>query len=120
MFPTGTAGAALFLLRISVAATLVVDGIAHWAPVTSFWIILGVAVPAISLCLGLLTPYSSAVSCVIQIAILMTLSGGSQFHAATSVLNSGVLAVLGPGAYSIDARIFGRRLLTVPPRSQVS
>jgi len=116
MFPTGTAGAALFLLRISVAATLVANGFANWAPVTSFWILLAIAVPAILISLGLLTPYFAAISGFIQLAILMTVGSGSQLHMLTSVLNSFVLAVLGPGAYSIDARLFGRRLLTVPPR----
>ena len=116
MFPTGTAGAALFLLRISVAATLVVDGIAHWAPVTSFWILLAIAIPAIFLSFGFLTPYLSAVSGLIHLGILITMSGDGQFHAATSALYCVILAVLGPGAYSIDARVFGRRLLTISPR----
>ena len=116
MFPTGTAGAALFLLRISVAATLVVDGIANWASVTSFWIFPAIAIPAIFLGLGLLTPYFAAISVLIRMGIFLTMGNGSQFHAVTSILDSFVLAVMGPGAYSIDARLFGRRLLTVPPR----
>ena len=41
MFPTGTPGAALLVLRVSIAATLVVSGTAHWVPVTSFWILSG-------------------------------------------------------------------------------
>jgi len=116
MFPTGTAGAALFLLRISVAATLVVDGIANWAPVTSFWILLAIAISAIFLSFGFLTPYSAAVSGLIHFGILLTVSGDGQFHAATSVVYCVILAVLGPGAYSIDACVFGRRLLTISPR----
>jgi hypothetical protein len=116
MFPTGPAGAALFALRIAVVATLVVDGTAHLALATSFWIILGFAVPAICLCLGFLTPYCSGLSCVIQLGVLIATGGQNGFHLAISILNSGVLTVLGPGAYSVDARIFGRRLLTLPPR----
>jgi len=42
--------------------------------------------------------------------------GQSGFSLAIAALDSAVLAVLGPGAYSIDARIFGWRTLTVPPR----
>jgi hypothetical protein len=34
-----------------------------------------------------------------------------------SILSGGAVALLGPGAYSIDARIFGRHLLSIPPRS---
>ena len=35
---------------------------------------------------------------------------------ASVTLTSAALALLGPGAYSVDARLFGRRLLVVPPR----
>ena len=116
MFPTGTAGAALLVLRVSIAATLVVNGTAHWAPATLFWILSGLAVVAIFLCLGLFTPYCSTVGCLVQFVMLCTSVGGNQFLLVSSILNSGVLAVLGPGAYSIDGRIFGRRLLTLPSR----
>ena len=116
MFPTGTAGAALFLLRISVAATLLANGIGHWAPATPFWILLVFAVSAMFLALGLLTPYFAAMSGFMQLGIFITAGSVGQAHVWTSMLDSFVLAVLGPGAYSIDARLFGRRLLTVPRR----
>jgi len=115
MFPTGMAGAALLVLRVTVAATLVFDGTAHWALATSFWILLGFAVPAMLLCLGFLTPYCSVLSCLLQLAVLLITGSQNEFNLAISILNSGILAILGPGAYSIDAHIFGRRLLIVPP-----
>jgi hypothetical protein len=96
------AGAALFLLRISVAATLVANGTAHRFPVMPFWI--------------LLTPYCAAFSGLIQMGIAISIGSGSRLDVAISSLDSFVLAVLGPGAYSVDARLFGRRLLTFPPR----
>ena len=116
MFPTGTAGAALLVLRISVAATLVVYGVGNRAQVTFFWIALAIAVSAISLCAGFLTPYCSALCCLIELDFLLAAGAGNEFHLIIAIVNSGVLAVLGPGAYSLDARIFGRRLLAVSPR----
>jgi hypothetical protein len=53
-----------------------------------------------------------------EVYILVATRGEDMFHMVISILTGVALAVLGPGAYSIDARIFGRRLLTVPPRKQ--
>jgi hypothetical protein len=116
MFPAGAPGAALFVLRVSVAASLLVDGTAHWALVTSLWILLPIALTALCLCLGLLTPYSASLCCLIELSALTIVAGQDRFHLVIAILTSAVLAILGPGAFSVDARIFGRRLLTVPPR----
>jgi hypothetical protein len=35
--------------------------------------------------------------------------------AAIAILNALALALIGPGAYSIDARRFGRRIVVLPP-----
>jgi len=45
-------------------------------------------------------------------------SGGNpdRLHRLPSRLNRGALAGLGPGAYSVDARFFGRRVLRLPHR----
>jgi hypothetical protein len=115
MFPIGMAGAALFALRVSVAGTLVVDGTAHWALVTSFGILVGYVLPASFLLLGLLTPYFSALSVLIQLDVLISAGGTDQFHLITSILSSGILGMLGPGAYSVDAHLFGRKLISLPP-----
>jgi len=48
--------------------------------------------------------------------ILLARRGQDDFHLAIAIVNCADLAVLGPGAYSIDARFFGWRLLTIPPR----
>jgi uncharacterized membrane protein YphA (DoxX/SURF4 family) len=115
MFPTGMAGAALFVLRLSVATSFVLDGTAHWAPAISFWIFLGFAIPAICLFLGFLTPYLSVVCGLVALCSLV-IGGNSPVHLLASIADAGILAVLGPGAYSIDARMFGRRLITLSPR----
>jgi uncharacterized membrane protein YphA (DoxX/SURF4 family) len=116
MFPAGRAGVALLLLRVAAATTLIVDGTANGASVTSFWILIVFLFPASSLIIGLLTPYGSAICCLIQLVVLLQTGSYNGFHLAMSILNSGVVAVLGPGAYSVDARIFGRQLLVIPSR----
>ena len=117
MFPTGAAGAALFMLRVSVSASFLVDGSEGWALVNSWWTLLLFLLPAMLLIVGLLTPYASVISCLTQSAVVIRAGGYNKFHLLVAILNSAVVALLGPGAYSIDALIFGRRLLTVPPRN---
>jgi hypothetical protein len=111
MFPAGTAGVALFALRVSVAGTLVVDGTVHWALVTSFWTLVEYILPA-----SFLIPYFSALSALIQLEVLIAAGGTDQFHLITSILSSEILAMLGPGAHSFDAHLFGRKLISFPPR----
>jgi len=116
MFPAGSAGVALLAFRFSSVAALLLDGAAQWALATSFWFILGLAIIAIALCLGLLTPCSASLSALLQFGILIAGRGRNESHLIIAIVNCGVLAVLGPGAYSVDARVFGWRLVTIPPR----
>ncbi len=118
MFPTGFPGIALLLLRFVVAATFLNDGTAHWTLVNSPWALALSASIAISLCIGVFTPYSSILIIILGLLSSYWTSGKDSFHLAVSILNSGILALLGPGAYSVDARIFGRRLIRLPPRKR--
>jgi hypothetical protein len=81
----------------------------------SFWITAAFVLAELSLCLGLLTPFFSIFAALFQFAILV-FAGGNRFQLITSIVGSGIVAVLGPGAYSIDSRIFGRKVLEVPPK----
>jgi uncharacterized membrane protein YphA (DoxX/SURF4 family) len=112
MFPIGAAGIALVLLRLLVAATFVVDGSAGWSLVTSVPMFLLFVVPALLLCLGLITPYCAVFCVLVRVILLVAVGSTDAFHVATSGLMSGALALLGPGAYSGDAVLFGRRRLT--------
>ena len=118
IFPSGVPGAALFVLRVSVAATLLEDRTGHWTLVTSLWMLLPIILTATCLCLGLLTPICASLCCLMEFYSLTITGGQDMFHLVISILTSAALATLGPGAYSVDARIFGRRLLTVPPRQR--
>jgi hypothetical protein len=117
MFPSGTVGAALLLFRISVTASLLLDGTLRGTLVTSIWVAAVFAVPALALCLGFLTPYVCGLVCLGEIGVLWFTGTPNGLHLEISIVNSALLAVLGPGAYSIDARVFGRRLITLSPRS---
>jgi hypothetical protein len=113
IFPSGTAGTALFLLRVLVAILILVDGSARWTLVTSFWIGAVFVLTAAFLCTGLLTPYAASSGLLIFTWVLIFSPNGASFHLGCAILTCAILALLGPGAYSFDARLFGRRVLTV-------
>jgi hypothetical protein len=116
MFPVGTVGAALFLLRMLVVTNLVWEGTAHWTLVTSAWIAIAFVIPAICLAAGVLTPYFAIFGCVIQMIATYEVGGRHGLQLVLSILSSAVLAALGPGAYSIDSLLFGRKKINIPPR----
>jgi hypothetical protein len=118
MFPTGAAGAGLLLLRVSIAVSLLTDGTAHCALVKSFGIFIVFSLTATFLCLGFLTPYFSITCCLLALATLWATGRPADLHLVLSIANGIALSMLGPGAYSLDARIFGRRLLSVSSRKR--
>jgi hypothetical protein len=75
MLPAGMAGAALFLFRLSVAATLVLDGNANWAvlPPSS---VVAILLPVIVLVPGFPTPYAAALACAMQ-SVVLIITGGA-------------------------------------------
>lgn len=121
-FPSGWVGAALLVLRVVVGtsaiveATLVIAG-AHsplsWATAAS------AALAGLALVLGFLTPVAGALLAAegaamllwMQVALLQLLN--SRMALFEFVVMAAALAILGPGAASIDARLFGRREVAI-------
>jgi hypothetical protein len=111
MFPTGAAGVALVLLRVSVAATLFIIILPQGSPVAHIWESAGLGLLGVSICLGLFTPVSSIACCLIETAMLLDTRDLAFIPLVSSILVAASLGLLGPGAYSLDARMFGRRLV---------
>jgi len=115
MFPTGSAGIALLVLRSVVAVTVVVNDRTCW-PMGSTLIVEAIAgVVGLCLFLGFLTPYCAALSCFLELTLLVS-TDPHRLQLWMSALTAAATAALGPGAYSVDARLFGRRLVKIPPR----
>jgi hypothetical protein len=114
MFPLGAPGIGLVLLRLCLAASLwPLLGTALCSPPGGvvFWGVIGVA---LALLLGLLTPVACGL-CIILAGIEAIAPAHPLFaHILPLALNAAALVLLGPGAYSVDARLYGHRVLTLP------
>jgi hypothetical protein len=110
MFPAGGPGTGLLLLRLSLAAILVVHMWARPAPATYAWL-----APSLAsfLTVGLFTPIVAALGGLLELTHAV-LSRGDVLPAGVHVAQAVAVALLGPGAYSVDALWYGRRLVRGP------
>lgn len=111
LYPAGSLGAGLLLLRAA-AAAFALNAILTGE--LSFAATAGVAVVGLMFCLGLVTQFTAAIAVVLAIAWKIAFADGPTTFLVGEVLMFAAVALLGPGAYSIDAALFGRRTVHVP------
>jgi hypothetical protein len=116
MFPPGLPGLALLLLRISVAIALLLDNYAHRYALPG-WVHVLVILISLVISVGYLTPVVAAAALAVHVSISVALGLGVDGGVLALILSldAVALALLGPGAYSLDSRRFGRRLVVLPP-----
>lgn len=116
MFPPGLPGVALLLLRLSVAVALLLDDYAHRGALPG-WIHAAAILISLVVSVGYLTPIAAAAALLHHALVWLAIGSGADAVAVTIVLSLDALALalLGPGAYSVDSRRFGRRLVVLPP-----
>ena len=128
-FPGGWPGLGLLLLRLAVGCTAVVTGV-QWLVTSgssSDLRVVGVLMLAggALILAGFLTPVAAGTIAIAQAAAALgwiaTASGGAPElqSALLPPLVSASVVLLGPGAFALDARLFGRREIVIPhePRS---
>jgi hypothetical protein len=111
MFPAGVPGVALLFLRIGMAATIFATGWNYPAPVP---VLLVLVLYCVFLCLGIFTPLLATFGCVFELVSGVFVNHHSIVAVFSSSLDAAALAMLGPGAYSLDARRFGHRVIRFP------
>ncbi len=105
MFPVGFPGAALLVLRGCIAASLAgIAFLSGW----QHWVFLGLLT---LLCIGLFTPIVCGVAVAAVFLDVPQVPSGNMPQVVIVAAAAVAYAFLGPGAYSIDARLFGRRKL---------
>jgi putative oxidoreductase len=114
-FPNHLPGLGLLLIRLSLGVTLIYPGAAMLlgkSPAPIFFRQIIEAAAGVLVVAGLWTPMSATLAALDQIWIALSVQsaqkGDEWVHILLAVLCAS-LAMLGPGAWSVDARLFGRR-----------
>ena len=107
-FPDGASGIGLVLLRTSVLLCFyeVREPLGGGRWMTLLW-----GASSLLLASGLVTPIAVGACITWNVACLITSSHPELAWLMGSALSAAALGLLGPGAYSVDAKLFGRRRL---------
>ena len=116
-FPNGWPGRGLLLLRVT-GGLLLLLSVINWRGNLHHLTGISLAISAliaILLVLGLWTPVAGVLSAAAEIPLLIQGADDPRFLICLMVLGLSI-SMLGPGAFSLDAMIFGRHRLDLPDR----
>jgi len=117
-FPEGWPGTGLVFLRAVAGILAVQHGIAGLltAPQPTLVTLQLVAAAAAALVLvGFWTPVAGGLMAVAELCLAFSHASDPSIHILLGALGA-ALAMLGPGAWSVDARLFGRKRIQIPQR----
>ncbi|HEX8881207.1 MAG TPA: DoxX family protein [Candidatus Acidoferrum sp.] len=108
-------------MALTLGALYLSTRIEHAAAV---WVIASILIiGGVALVIGFLTPFASLAIglCVLGMAfswfpVTPLIPSGARLMTLVIVTTAVALALLGPGAFSMDGYLFGRREIVIPPR----
>ena len=115
-FPEGWPGAGLVFLRAVAAIPLIQHGMEAvlTTPLPALVILqLAAAGAAALLLVGFWTPVAGVLMAIAEMCLAFSHSHDPWIHILLGALGAS-LAMLGPGAWSVDARRFGRKRIQIP------
>ena len=115
-FADGWPGRGLFLLRLLTASVLFYSAISNLGqaiPLTSTVLRMVGASAGILLLAGLWTPVVGTLIAIVEAWIAFSFAANPLTHIMLATLGA-TLAMIGPGASSVDARLFGRKRIETP------
>jgi len=108
-YPTGMVGVALLLLRVSVAGALGAGALLVALP----WAQPVILLIAAAVMLGIMARVASLCGVIVVVIVGVHIGGALGLSAGLHGLAALALSMAGAGGYSIDARLFGRTVLTL-------
>lgn len=123
-FPDGKPGVALLVLRVALGATLLLESLVKLRSPADWAVLQGCIglVLSVLLVIGLCTPIAGLVAMAMgvqQWSNDLSVPSNPSFLFSMAIALATIL--MGPGATSIDARLFGRREIIIPsPRQHTS
>ena len=118
MFPGGWPGAGLLVRRLAAAIAVIIGGgsavrdAAQLGFHAMYFATIGVGILLLA---GLWTPVAGALQAIIEVWIFFSRGDGASLHLLLAALGVS-LVMLGPGAWSVDARLFGRKRIDIRSR----
>jgi len=117
-YPDGLFGVALLLLRLSCAA-IACPALMHLSPGSALVVPAGIV--AVAIVLALVTGLGARIAAALLVLALVCGAANTRGEMAWFLIacagGAAALGLLGPGAYSIDAHLYGRRVIRLDPRS---
>jgi len=119
-FVRGWEGIGLLLMRLACGAVLMGEAVARISgiPASESFIYIALLAPAsLAMLTGYWTRIAGAGTAALEVSFLALGEGNAVVHSLLATLGA-ALALMGPGAWSVDARLSGWRRIHIPRRRE--